>query len=49
MEEKKGRLEKKEIEKIISFIESIEYGSVSIYIQNGKVVQIEKSEKLRLV
>lgn len=47
-ENEKSRTSKKEIEKILSFIESIEYGSVSIYIQNGKIVQIEKNEKVKM-
>lgn len=30
-------------------IRSIQFGSVSIVIQNGKIIQIEKNEKIRLV
>jgi len=32
-----------------SIIDSIRYGSVTIVIQDGKVVRIEKNEKIRLV
>lgn len=47
-EKENNRTSKKEIDTILSFIESIEYGSVSIYIQNGKIIQIEKNEKVRM-
>ena len=30
------------------YIESIRYGSVLILIQDGKIMQIEKNEKIRL-
>ncbi|MBP5325000.1 MAG: YezD family protein [Pseudobutyrivibrio sp.] len=33
---------------IKDYIESIKYGSVNIIIQDGKIVQIDKSEKIRL-
>lgn len=38
----------KDLKTIIEFIESIQFGAVSIVIQNGKIVQIEKNEKVRL-
>jgi hypothetical protein len=34
---------------LLSSIESITYGSVVLVIQDGKVVQFEKSEKIRFV
>lgn len=37
-----------EIKKILQMIESIKYGSVTVIIQDGKIVQIEKNEKLRI-
>lgn len=33
---------------IQKLIESVEYGNVTIVIQDGRVVQIEKNEKYRL-
>ena len=33
---------------IKEYIESVKYGSVIIIIQDGKIVQIEKNEKIRL-
>ena len=38
----------KDLKTIIEFIESIQFGAVSIVIQNGKIVQIEKNEKVRV-
>ena len=37
-----------ELAKIKEFIETIKYGSVNIIIQDGKIVQIDKSEKIRI-
>ena len=45
---KRHLIGKNELKTITDFIESIEFGSVSIVIQNGKIVQIEKNEKVRL-
>ncbi len=44
----KNVLENKELLKIIETVKSIQYGSVMIVIQDGKIVQIEKNEKMRL-
>lgn len=46
--EKTGAVSDKDIKTIIRFIESVQYGSVSIVIQDGKIVQIEKNEKVRM-
>jgi hypothetical protein len=37
-----------EIDNLIQIINTIKYGSVTVIIQEGKIVQIEKNEKLRL-
>ncbi len=37
----------KELNRIKEYVESIRYGSVNIIIQDGKIVQIDKSEKIR--
>jgi len=37
-----------DVKKIVSYINEIEFGSVSVVIQNGNVMQIEKNEKIRL-
>lgn len=36
------------IEKLVKNIRDIKYGSVTIIIQDGKIVQIERNEKLRM-
>ena len=36
-----------QLAQIKDYIESIKYGSVSIIIQDGKIIQIDKSEKIR--
>ncbi|AGB19217.1 YezD family protein [Thermoanaerobacterium thermosaccharolyticum] len=38
-----------EIKKLLELIDEVKYGSIIIIINNGKIVQIEKNEKMRLV
>lgn len=33
---------------LLKYLQSIEFGSVTLTIQNGRVVQIEGSEKIRI-
>lgn len=33
---------------IKNFIEAIKYGTITIVVQDGKVIQIEKNEKYRI-
>lgn len=42
------RVTKDDLEKIREFIETVRFGSVTVVVQDGKVIQIEKHEKLRL-
>jgi hypothetical protein len=44
----KTKVSKEELDKISQLISEIEFGSVSIVIQNGQILQIEKNEKIRL-
>lgn len=37
-----------DINKIIEFLETIKFGSVTVIVQDGKVIQIEKNEKVRI-
>ncbi len=37
-----------DLKKIKEFIEQIRFGSVTVIVQDGKVIQIEKHEKVRL-
>jgi hypothetical protein len=43
-----GPLSKGDFRKLNQLLSEIDYGSVTLIIQNGKVVQIEKNEKVRL-
>ena len=40
--------EGEDIRLLLEYISKIKYGSVIVNIQDGKIVQIEKSEKIRL-
>lgn len=44
----KNKILEEDIRKIVTFVESVKYGSVNIIIQDGKIIQIEKNEKIRL-
>jgi Uncharacterized small protein len=37
-----------DFKKLLNLMESVRYGSITLIIQDGKVVQIDKNEKLRL-
>lgn len=37
-----------DLKKLLALLSEIAYGSITLIIQNGKVVQIEKNEKVRL-
>lgn len=42
------RVSKEDLMKIKEFIEDIRFGSVNVVLHDGKVIQIEKNEKIRL-
>ena len=42
------KITREDLLKIKAFNESVRFGSVSVIIQDGKIVQIEKNEKMRL-
>ena len=44
----KGPISQEDLEKLLSLLETIRYGSITLIIQDGKVIQIEKNEKMRL-
>lgn len=44
---KKG-LDREQLELIQEIVGSIRYGAVSIIVQDGRIVQIEKNEKYRI-
>ncbi|MDR2487537.1 MAG: YezD family protein [Clostridiales Family XIII bacterium] len=37
-----------DLDRLLAYIDGIDFGSVTIIIQDGKVLQIEKHEKIRL-
>ena len=43
-----NKLEGEDIRLLLEYIKKIKFGSVTVNIQDGKIVQIEKSEKIRL-
>jgi hypothetical protein len=53
MEEKAEGIKKKPIteehlKRLFAYIESVQFGAVTLILQNGEVVQIEKMEKFKL-
>lgn len=44
----KNSIQERDLRKIAELLETIQYGSVTVIIQDGKVLQIEKSEKIRI-
>lgn len=42
------KVTKEELEKIREFIEDVRFGSVTVIVQDGRIIQIERNEKLRL-
>lgn len=51
MEEEKVRkseIKEEDIARIRELLSDIRYGSVTIIVQDGKIIQIEKNEKMRL-
>lgn len=45
---KKNSITDTDMKKIKEFLETIQYGSVTVIVQDGKIIQIEKNEKVRL-
>lgn len=41
-------MEEKLLSKIISMLNNTKYGTITLVVQDGKVVQLEKSEKIRI-
>ena len=45
---KRDAISQKQLEEIKEIVASIKYGSVTLVIQDGVLLQIEKNEKIRL-
>lgn len=43
------RVKQEDLKKIEELIQTVKYGTVTIVIQDGRIVQLEKHEKLRLM
>lgn len=43
-----SKVTKEDLLKIKEFIEDIRFGSVTVIVQDGRIIQIEKKEKVRL-
>lgn len=41
-------ISKDELITIKTMIESVKYGTISVIVQDGKIIQVEKNEKIRL-
>lgn len=48
LDKSKINISEEDLKKLLQYVESVQYGSVTIYIQEGKIVQIEKSEKIKI-
>lgn len=46
--QRKSQKEGQSFELIKGLVDSIQYGTVSIIVQDGRIVQIEKNEKYRI-
>lgn len=44
----KSKINEDDIARIRDILSDIKYGSVTIVVQDGKIIQIEKNEKMRL-
>ncbi|WP_147532851.1 YezD family protein [Bacillus marasmi] len=47
MSSKNKKIDQEVIDKIVSFLENIEYGTIQITVHDSQVTQIEKGEKYR--
>ncbi len=43
----KNKIDQEVIDKILSFLENLEYGTIQITVHDSQVTQIEKGEKYR--
>lgn len=48
LHEKSEPFTKDDFETLLEMVKSVKYGSVTLIIQDGKAIQIDKNEKVRL-
>lgn len=41
-------ISEEDLKKLLKLLDSVQYGSITLTLQEGKVVQIEKNEKMRI-
>ena len=41
-------VQEEDLKRLVEIVKTVKYGSVTLVIQDGKIVQIEKNEKMRL-
>lgn len=46
---KRTGISDRDLNKIVEYINQIKFGSVTIVIQDNRVIQIDKNEKIRLI
>lgn len=44
----KGPISDEDLQRLLGLLETIRFGSITLVVQDGKVIQIEKNEKMRL-
>lgn len=44
----KTKIINESLERILGMVEQINYGSITLLIQNGSLIQIDKNEKIRI-
>jgi hypothetical protein len=48
-DKKAGVLDKEDLKRLEEILSTVRHGSITLIIQNGKLVQIERNEKIRLI
>jgi len=48
-EKKNSPISDKDLARLLELVKNVRYGSVTLVIQDGKVIQFEKNEKVRLI
>lgn len=46
--ESKESIENKKLKEILRMVEKIKYGSVTLIMQDGVIIQVDKNEKIRM-
>jgi hypothetical protein len=41
-------IENKKLEEILKMVEEVKYGSITLIIQDGVIIQVDKNEKIRM-